>query len=230
MNLINPKSLGATLDAVNEAFFYGRSISKSEKVETAIWIAERQGQPRSYAQMFAPTESDFSQGIRVFTGEHIRNGAATSHILGEEASRALILLEVKLPAVKKALELATAGINQRLIETVAKGYPIGMYCCGTCTGSFWRHLAVGGIKQVEPERWLVAGLKTLKSLRLGNGEWRRFPFFYTLLALNEIELPSTVAEMKYATPVCERYLKRANKKDKYSQRRRSLVERILERC
>jgi hypothetical protein len=219
-----------TLDAVNAAVFYGQPIAKSEKVETANWIASRQGQPGSYAGMFAPTELDLKSGFRVFTGEQVRSGAATRHILGEEACRALILLEVKVPAVKKSLALATAGIYQRLIDTVAKGYQVGTYCCGTCTGSFWRHLAVGGIKDINPERWLAAGMKRLKSERLGNGKWRRFPFYYTLLALNEIELPAAVAELKYAAPVCERYLKRANRKNKYSQRRRILVERILEKC
>lgn len=229
MKLINPKSLGATLDVINETFFFGRSLSKSEKQVAAKWIAERQGQPRSYAGMFAPTDSDFNQGIKVFTGEHIRSRAATSHILGEEACRVLILLDVKTPAVTKALALATAGIEQRLVQSWKDGYSIGMYCCGTCTSSLWRHLAAGGIKQTNPEQWLESGIKLLKAHRIGNSEWHRFPFFYTLLALNEIDLPSAVQEMKYAAQKCERYLKRANKKGQYTERRRILVERILNR-
>jgi hypothetical protein len=116
-----------------------------------------------------------------------------------------------------------------VLDSVTQGHQIGTYCCGRCSASFWRHLAVGGIKNISPEQWLIAGVKTLKPLRLGNGEWKRYPFFYTLLALNEIDLPVAIDELKYAAPVCERYLKHANKNNKYSQRRKILAERILER-
>ena len=150
MHLLNPKSLGATLDTVNETFFYNQPISKSEKLKVANWIAERQGQPGSYAGMFAPTGSDIKQGFKVFTGEPVRSGAATSHILGEEACRALILLEVKTPAVKKALALATAGIEYRVLDSVARGYQVGTYCCGTCTASFWRFFS-----RVTISYWLI---------------------------------------------------------------------------
>ena len=56
------QSLGKTLDAVNEAYFFGRAIPKSERVNVAKWIANRQGLPNSYANMFAPTEKDMKEG------------------------------------------------------------------------------------------------------------------------------------------------------------------------
>jgi len=106
-------------------------------------------------------------------------------------------------------------------------YP-GTYCCGKCSCALWRHLSVGGLDKAE--RRLAAGVKTLKSRRDGNGRWKVFPFYYTLLALSEIDLPSAVSEMRYAAPSCERILKQSPKDGKYTQRRQLLAERVLAKC
>lgn len=228
MNLINKDSLAATLDALNEAFFCAQSLLEFEREQAAQWIASRQGKVGAYADMFAPTKSDFEGGIRLFTGERLRSRGGTAHILGEEACRALILLNIPVNGVRTALDRASHGMMDRL-KTVEETHSIsGWYCCGTCTASLWRHLAVGGLE--DAQRRLEAGMKVLKHYRDGSGGWRRFPFYYTLLSLSEIALPSAVEEMRYASPICERYLKRAPKKDSYSQRRHIVAERILERC
>ena len=73
-------------------------------------------------------------------------------------------------------------------------------------------------------------MRILKTRRDGNGRWRAFPFHYTLLALSDIELPSALAERRYAAPACERCLKRSPGDDTFAQRRRELAERILARC
>ena len=106
----------------------------------------------------------------------------------------------------------------------------GEYCCAKCTLALWRHLAAGGLRDADPERWLQVGMKTLRAHRAGDGRWKRFPFHYTLLALSEIGLPSAVREMGYAAPVCARYLKRAPRDDELDRRRRRLAERVLARC
>ncbi|MBM4046346.1 MAG: hypothetical protein FJ279_14650 [Planctomycetes bacterium] len=229
MEIIDATSLAATLDRLNEAFFHGTPLSGSQREQAAKWLAGRQGLPGSYAGMFAPTEKDIRRGIQVFTGEKVRSRAATCHILGEEACRALILLGVRLAGVQEALRRATAGMATRLEQARQRpsGIP-GTYCCGTCTCSLWRHLAAGGL--AGHEGWLAAGMKALKAHRLGNGRWRRFPFFYTLLALQEIDLPSAVDELRYAAPVCERLVKRSRKSGKHIQRRRLLAERALAKC
>ena len=66
--------------------------------------------------MFAPTPADFARPIRLFTGEPISTRAATSHILGEEACRALLLLDVKSKDVRGALVRATRTMDGRLKE------------------------------------------------------------------------------------------------------------------
>ena len=185
--------------------------------------------PGSYAGMFAATQRDVKEGMTVFTGEKVRSGAATRHILGEEACRALILLDVPLASVRDALKRASAGMIPRLRQASGRPSVIpGTYCCGICTCSLWRHLAVGGLE--KGEQWLAAGMKALKQHRTGDGKWRRFPFYYTLLALSEIALPTAIEEMRYAAPACEQGLKRCRSEDKFVQRRRLLLERVLAKC
>jgi len=226
MNLIHPASLAQTLDAINEAFFFGKQLTKSDKEAAAKWLAGRQGLPRAYADMFAPTEHDFKAGLTLFTGEKIATRAGLSHILGEETCRALIFLESSQSGVKAALERASQGIAARLSGCATSG----AYCCGKCSVALWRHLAAGGLQNISPERWLEGGVKTLRQYRDHRGRWGRFPFYYTLLALGEMELPSARKELRYAAPICERLLKRAASMDKLAQRRRILAERILAKC
>jgi hypothetical protein len=114
MGLLNAQSLASTLDGVTDALFLGEHITRAEARRVACWIASRQGLPGSYAGMFAPTPVDYENGIRLFTGERISSGAATGHILGEEACRALLLLDVDLSSVGEALDRATRSMNRRL--------------------------------------------------------------------------------------------------------------------
>jgi hypothetical protein len=226
VKLLHVRSLAATVEAVDEELFFGRKIAKADKAEVAKWIAGRQGLPGSYAGMFAPTKQDAGQGMRVFTGQKIPPSAALRHILGEEACRALTLLNVPNAAVREALRRATEGMVARMPKPGAGDN--GMYCCGRCSCAYWRNLAVGGLR--DGERHLAAAMKTLKAHRSDDGKWRRFPFYYTLLALSEIEARGAVGEMRYAAPLLEALLKRKPRRDKYAARRRSVAERVLARC
>ena len=225
MKLLHHNSLAATLDTVNEAFFMGSSFSKVERDSVIEWIASRQGIKGSYCGMFAPTPLDFKRGIRLFTGEKVVSGAAIAHILGEEASRALILLNGSSPVIHDVLKKSNRGMIRALASCEKPKSVRGFYCCGTCTAALWRHLAVGGL--THPMRRLDAGLKVLKKYRDGTGKWHRFPFYYTLLALSEIEGKLATDEIRYTAPVCEDLLKRKGGRDKYARRRRILLERIL---
>jgi hypothetical protein len=225
MRLVDERSLALTLDAVNDAMFLGRRIPRLARVEAATWIARRQRVPGSYADMFAPTEQDFVEA-RVFTGETIASRAATGHILGEEAMRALQLLGVKTSEVRAALVRAKAGMEGRVKDTASQ--PWGMYCCGRCSCAYWRNLAAGGLTRTEAR--LVQGMKEMKARRLGTGKWRLFPFFYAVLALTEIDLPGARAELRYAAPVLERYLQRPATDEVISRRRHGVAERALALC
>ncbi len=224
MKLVRAKSLAATIDRVNEAFFFHKKLARQERKHAAEMIAERQGLKGAYAHMFAPTAYDFENGIRVFTGERITSGAAIGHILGEEASRALIQLGIDTAAVKHAMLRAKKGMQGRLHASVTKNR--GFYCCGACTAALWRHLTVGGLDHAKTR--LHKGAAVLKRHRDGLGRWRRFPFYYTLLALTEIDSSAAKAEMHYAAEVCERLVNHQNTRDKYGRRRLKLLETVLQ--
>jgi len=178
--------------------------------------------------MFAPTDVDLRNGIRVYTGELVRSGAAIGHILGEEACRALILLGVQDNAVREALHRATGGMLRRLRQTEDMSKVHGMYCCGICSVAYWRNVMAGGLDRNE-ER-LAAGMVALKARRTDDGRWRRFPFYYTLLALSEMSLKAALNEMQYAAPLLERYVKRRVADSLFSERRHILCDRVLPKC
>src|SRR5262245_71636 len=174
---LHPQSLSATIDAVNEAFFFGETIPRAERREIASWIAARQAMPGAYGQLFAGFEVERTKGIRVFTGERITSASAR-HILGEEACRALLLLDSREAEVKGALQRATDWMINR-VESAAQDAPrntLGAYCCGKCTVGLWRNILAGGLDRQEQR--LTLGMSKLRAARDGTGEWRAFPFWY----------------------------------------------------
>src|SRR5262245_29871304 len=104
-------SLAETIDEVNDAVFFNRVLAKPERLRLARAIAERQGQSQAYAGTFALADAERKRGITLFTGDRA-TGASARHIAGEEACRALHLLDVPEKSVKRALDRAT----QNMIE------------------------------------------------------------------------------------------------------------------
>jgi len=225
LGLVDSNSLARTLDAVNAAFFFGEPPSASQREQAARWIAGRQGLPGSYARTFAPTERDLKGGAKMFTGEAIDSRVATRHMLGEEACRALFLLDVREEEVQDALNRARSQLFSWIGKTDSRP---GIFCCGKCTVSLWRHMAVAG--DTEAQDMLVKGVRALKSRRVDGGRWQAFPFYYTLLALTDMQFPEATEEMKHAAQACERYLQRQKGKDETGRRRRVLAEKVLGKC
>jgi len=64
-------------------------------------------------------------------------------------------------------------------------------------------------------------------VRDGENQWRRFPFWYTVLALSEIDAAEARAELKYAAPALERAARRALPSAVYARRRHELAARTL---
>jgi hypothetical protein len=226
--LIDRASLSQTLDAVNAAQFEGRTLAASERRQVAQWIAARQGLAGCYANTFAGFPAERSRGIALFTGERIASASAR-HILGEEASRALRSLQVRDRTVTAALDAADDGLMQCLARAAAdprRGNP-GLYCCGKCSVGLWRNLLAGGLDRQE-ER-LRCGAVHLRSVRDGEHGWRTFPFWYTVLALSEMEGDDAKAELKYAALELERTAKRALPSAVYARRRHELAMRTLNR-
>jgi hypothetical protein len=214
--LIDRTSLSQTVDAINAAHVAGRTLTAGERAEVARWIAGRQGLPGAYAD------------IVLFTGERITSASAR-HILGEEASRALRQLRVRDPNVTRALERADSGL-MRCLERAEKdprnGNP-GVFCCGKCSVGVWRNLLAGGLDRQE-ER-LRRGASHLRAMHDSEHQWRKFPFWYTVLALSEMDSAEAKRELKHAAPALESVAGRAVPSAVYARRRHELAVRALKR-
>jgi hypothetical protein len=77
--------------------------------------------------MFAPTPGDFDGGIRLFTGERISTGAATGHILGEEACRVLLLLDDVSSGAIEAVASASRSMDKLLARSEAESPRPGFF-------------------------------------------------------------------------------------------------------
>jgi len=89
----------------------------------------------------------------------------------------------------------------------------------------WRNLLSGGLDRCE-ER-LRHGALHLRSVRDGEHGWRRFPFWYTVLALSEMGTDEAKAELKHAAPALERTASRTVPSAVYARRRHELAARAL---
>jgi hypothetical protein len=231
-------SLAQTVDAINAAWFSGQAISAAEAKKAAAMIASRYGQEGAYAGTFALFPSERKEGIRLFSGEKSVSASAR-HIVAQEACRALRILKPKDSAACAALTAAEESLA-RCVGPAAPGgarpddgkqhwdwaYRGGTYCCGKCSVGFWRHLLLGGFDQVEKR--LSRGLKCLRDSRKGQGQWQRFPFWYTISALVEMDPPAAREEMRYAAKTCEPFANR-HSANTFSQRRSELARRLLSR-
>lgn len=226
--LISPSSLSQTVDAINAAAFERAVPPVNERRAAARWIVARQGLPGAYADTFAGFASEREKGIVVFTGERITSASAR-HILGEETCRVLRLLDVRDHRVERALDRADAGL-MRCLERAAldpRHSNPGLYCCGKCSVGLWRNLLAGGLDR-QTER-LQRGVGHLRSMRDGEGQWRRFPFWYTVLALAEMDVPEASKELKYAAASLAFAAKRAPGAATSARRRHELAKRALGR-
>jgi hypothetical protein len=129
--------------------------------------------------------------------------------------------------VTRALEGADNGL-MRCLERAAgdpRNNNPGLFCCGKCSVGLWRNLLSGGLDRRE-ER-LRRGASHLRSMRDGEHQWRRFPFWYTVLALSEMDTAEAKTELKYAAPALERAASRAVPSAVYGRRRHELAVRTL---
>jgi hypothetical protein len=229
VHVIHEASLSRTLDAFNEMAFEERMPSPVDRKALARWIVSRQGLPGAYADTFAGFPGELETGILVFTGERITSASAR-HILGEESSRALRLLSVADPLVHAALERANTGLMNCLARAARdpRNTNPGKYCCGKCSVGLWRNLLSGGLDRREERlRKGVGGL--LRQHRTDGAKWRVFPFWYTVLALVDIDFPEARRELEHVAPALERTATRAPPSTPHGKRRHALAQRALGR-
>jgi len=223
---VQPNSLAATLDAVDEALFYDRTLPEADLEATARWLAARQVRSGKRAGMFAPTDRDYGRGVTLFTKEKLQTRLAARNILTAEAARALTLFGRTSPGVQDARQCVDRANRWLSRQCFARDCMVGE--CAHSGIGLMRYVAVRHGDRAQ--EWLEHHLEMLSARRDSKGRWKGLPFYYTLLALTEIDLPSARHELRYAGPACERVRKRLSGDDPVARRRRDVVHRVLSRC
>ena len=100
-------------------------------------------------------------------------------------------------------------------------------CCGKCTVGLWRNILAGGLDRQDLR--LRLGLSKLRSMRDGQGGWRTFPFWYTVLALAEMDRAEARGELRYASARIQSEAKRTAGSSPFARRRNALARAALER-
>jgi hypothetical protein len=203
-------SLAETLWRLEEVKRGFRSGTDAQLTEALNWVLLRQGLTGAYRGLFAPTETDL-RGVKLVTGELIFS-AALRHILGEEALRAVLVWNLGSNSAAKKAKESFVYLFEKAGEPSAK--TTGFFCCHKCTIAFLRTLAV-----VRPGGWeltLQKSIENIRKKRTPDGRWHGFPFYYTLLTLSEIDLPSAKVELRYAGTVAKKLVNRYQKGDRIS--------------
>lgn len=212
-------SLSRTLDVANDALSEGRQISDEERWQTVEWLLSRQVGAGRNVGAFAPTTSDLSRGVHLYTGERLRTQLAAWNVLSAESARLLALFGGRDAAAQEAVERAAGWLEISCF--------VRSDCAiGECAHSFVSHVRF--LCVTEPTSPVLRRrVGVIREHRDGKGRWERFPFYYTLLALSEIADEAARGELRYAVPACERARSRSSKSKVYDRRRKALIERII---
>lgn len=229
--------LAGTVAQVNHARFFGETITQQDARAASRLIVSRYGQdipdairnaarpnPRwaSIPKSFNLTEQERRRKPGTFTGEALAN-ASLRMVHSREAARALFICGAVLgDTAPEALALCES-VRETANGLRKQNSPL--FCCGPCTVSVWRLAGIGA--RVSDDAALDHLLSALRKHRDDNGAWRRFPFFYTLLALLELDHPRAAAELKYAGPACERKRKGLKPGTVIAARRIAVLDRVL---
>ncbi len=220
MDLIQPTSLHATLEAVNDVFLRKQRLSSDQESTVLAWLAARQCSSGAYEGYFMPLSLDRRENARLYTGERLHTSLALSYIPMLETARALKLFSLQGELESRALARVERRIHDRCFTHFCA---VGE--CAPITIAYMRYL---NAQRSEPADQVIACfLKRLTESRNGSGRWKGFPFYYTLLMLNELDLPLANEERSYARRLCENLLARPPEDHVLSWRRRMILSQAL---
>jgi len=218
--LIDETSLSGTIDAVSARLTCGAELSVAEREDLVAWLLGRQIRSGHGRGLLAPFPGELEAGVRLFTGERLRTRIATRNVLTLESARILSALAGEVPEVRNALARTSAAMRQAC-------FAVSHCVIGECA-----HSSIAYMRDAASERsgcrrkWIEDHSHVIREHRDGAGRWKRFPFYYTLLALLEVGTPAANAELAYAHPACRRVFERASN-DGYAARRKDVLRRAL---
>lgn len=219
--LIDETSLSETIDTISVRLAAGEPLSAAEREDVVAWLLGRQIQTGRGGGMFAPFPGEYEAGVRLFTGERLRTRVATRNVLTVESARILSALAGERADVRKALTRSSVAVRHAC-------FALAHCVIGECAHSSIAYMRdAASDRRGDHRKWIEDHLHVIREHRDGKGRWKRFPFYYTLLALLEVGTPAANTELGYARPACRRVVGRASSSD-YVMRRRRILECVLE--
>jgi hypothetical protein len=203
MDLSGGKSLYWTVSDAARHLFFGGRFKSGDRDELAAWVLAHQNRRRGFS--FYPTAVERELGVRLPSGEKPRTMLAADNAVEMETLRLLALLRPDDVEVRLLFERAERRLS---------GVCYGRVCpVGECAHASISVLRYHAARDAARSAGMIArGLETLRQARIGEGQWRYFPFYYTLLWLTE--LPEGLderahAELSYAQDRCRWLLSRS---------------------
>ncbi|HUU76738.1 MAG TPA: hypothetical protein VMX55_00230 [candidate division Zixibacteria bacterium] len=215
------KSFAEIIDDHNELYFKNKLLKNNSSDDLIKFICSRQIQESFKKGSFSFSPRDYQLGKWLFTGERIVTNLAIRNILSMDATRILLFNRKQSENVNEVIEKSHVWMEH---SCFSKFCTTGE--CKHSSTAFARYFVT--LDQEENEIRLNDFVKTLSNFRNNKGKWGGFPFYYTLLALLEIQTSKAKKELQFAAPACEKNLKQlSNINPKYSERRLEIIKRVL---
>ncbi|MHA1906020.1 MAG: hypothetical protein ACW98Y_01895 [Candidatus Thorarchaeota archaeon] len=165
---------------------------------------------------------DLSQKNRLITGEKLATKLAVKNIKAVQKAR--LLSSLNAPSTEDLQKLLS------LEDWIAEQCFAKFCAVGECRHSSIAYLRYLGTFDDESTKSKVDSFVNLISKhRDGKGRWKGFPFYYTLLVLNELKTEVAKKEIEYAIPACQRAMNRLKESDGfYSLKYNTLVNILRE--
>ena len=218
---IETRSLSGTIDEVSLRLAEGGGLPEAQRDRIVAFLLDRQVASGRDRGTFAPFPGEFERGVRLFTGERLRSRVATRNVLTLEAARILSVVASDRADVRCALSRSAIAMGHAC-------FAVSHCVIGECAHSSIAYMREAACdRNGDRRRWIDKHLRVIAGQRDGTGRWRRFPFYYTLLALLEVGTPAANAEIEYACPACERVSRRLAETSEIERRRLALVRCVL---
>jgi hypothetical protein len=221
-------SLYETLYRLQEAYYGLRPCTLAQIRDALDWVESRRD-PHSRRLVFQRTDYDrqVTGGYRTASGERVKvryiklpTGEGTWN---SAVQYIRLLLNWEEPSTE---------IVQQARASFLEAYPFphaapGRFCCARCNAVYQPTLRL-----VDPKRYAAqepAFIKTLRHDRAEGHRWKQHPFYYTILALDEIGTDAARRELgDVARHIRPSLLKRyQGKGDRPSRFRRLAIETAL---
>ena len=182
------ESLGQLVERLNQLEWEQSFLMTAERQKIVEYLLHFYTGHQKYLG-FELAQADFRHGARLFTGERLRTQLGLNYVLSLEICRQFRMMDGFTVETGEILE----AVEKRLQKLCFVNNDCTLGECAYCGLAFWRYLLVSG--RPDRDARVRRYLDVLRTHRDGNGRWKQFPFYFTLLVLFETKNPQADEEL-----------------------------------